>query len=131
MASSAATCQAIELAGLLGEIHGSATKHRLLKIDNMFVIDLINNLVYHGRSKHIRIRYHFIRECVAEGSIVVQFVSTNDQLARHFDEAIFAHQVHRNEGEDWRSRGEVARTRFRQSNVGVYLCVCVRVVCAS
>jgi hypothetical protein len=30
---------------------------------------------------HIRIRYHFIHECVAEGRIVVQFVSTNNQFA--------------------------------------------------
>jgi hypothetical protein len=30
---------------------------------------------------HIRIHYHFVHECVAEGRIVVQFVSTNNQYA--------------------------------------------------
>jgi hypothetical protein len=80
-ASSTATCQAIWLAGLLGEILGSTTKPPLLKIDNKSVIDLIKNPVHHGRSKHIGIRYHFARECVAVDRIVVQFVRTNDQLA--------------------------------------------------
>jgi hypothetical protein len=41
----------------------------------------MKNPVHHGRGKYIRICYHFVGECVAEGRIVVQFVSTNDQLA--------------------------------------------------
>jgi hypothetical protein len=53
----------------------------LLKVDNKATIDLIKNLVHHGRSKHIRIRYHFIRECAAEGRIEVQFIGSDDQLA--------------------------------------------------
>jgi hypothetical protein len=53
----------------------------LLKVDNKAVIDLIKNLVHHGRSKQIRIRYHFIRECAAEGRIEVQFMGSDDQLA--------------------------------------------------
>jgi hypothetical protein len=71
MASFAATCQAIWLAGLLTEILGATVKNRLLKVDNKAAIDLIKNPVHHRRSKHIRIRYHFIRECAAEGRIEV------------------------------------------------------------
>jgi hypothetical protein len=81
MASSAATCQGIWLAGLLTEILGAAIKTPLLKVDNKAAIDLIKNPVHHGKSKHIRIRYHFVRECAAEGRIEVQFVGTSDQLA--------------------------------------------------
>jgi hypothetical protein len=36
---------------------------------------------FHDRSKHIEIRYHFIRQCVENGNIDVQFVRTEDQLS--------------------------------------------------
>jgi hypothetical protein len=80
MASSAAACQAIWLAGLLSEILGAPGKPLLLKIDNKSAIDLIKNPVHHGQSKHIKIRYHLVRECTAEGRIEIQLVGTNDQL---------------------------------------------------
>lgn len=81
MASSAAACQAIWLAGLLAEILGAPVKPPLLKVDNKSAIDLAKNPVHHGRCKHIRIRYHFVRECAAEGRIGIDFVRTEDQLA--------------------------------------------------
>ncbi|KAL8107152.1 hypothetical protein AgCh_023814 [Apium graveolens] len=39
-------------------------------IDNRSAIDLAKNLVFHGRSKHIDVRYHFIRDCVEQGLIM-------------------------------------------------------------
>jgi hypothetical protein len=80
MASSTTACQAIWLVGLLSEILGVSEKPPLLKVDNKSSIDLIKNPIHHGRSKHIQIRYHFIRECAAESRIEVQFVGTNEQL---------------------------------------------------
>jgi hypothetical protein len=56
-------------------------KSLLLKVDNKFAIDLIKNPVHHGRSKHIHIRYHFVRDYATDGKIEVQFDGTNDQLA--------------------------------------------------
>lgn len=53
----------------------------LLKVDNKSAINLIKNPVHHGTCKHIQIRYHFFRECAAEGRIEIMFVSMNDQLA--------------------------------------------------
>jgi hypothetical protein len=81
VASSVAACQAIWLSGLLSEILGEEGRAPLLKIDNKAAIDLVKNPVHHGRSKHIHIRYHFVRECATEGRIEIQFVGTNDQLA--------------------------------------------------
>jgi hypothetical protein len=37
--------------------------------------------VFYELSKHIQVRYHFICDCLAEGSINARYVSTNDQLA--------------------------------------------------
>ena len=51
----------------------------MLYIDNRWAIDLAKNLVFHGRSKHIDICYHFIRECVLRRDIVLKHVSGDYQ----------------------------------------------------
>ena len=35
----------------------------------------------HDRSKHIDLRYHFIRDCVEKGTVIVEFIGTNEQKA--------------------------------------------------
>ena len=42
---------------------------------------LERNPVFHERSKHIRVMYHFIRGCLEEGSIKASYINTKDQLA--------------------------------------------------
>jgi hypothetical protein len=37
--------------------------------------------VFHDRSKHIEIRYHFIREWVQRGAVQLQYISIDDQVA--------------------------------------------------
>lgn len=53
----------------------------VLYIDNKSAIDLAKNPVFHGKSKHKDIRYHFIRECVERGEIVLKHINTNEQGA--------------------------------------------------
>lgn len=52
-----------------------------LYVDNNSAIAPIKNPMFHGRSKHIDIKYHFIRQCVDRGKIVVKRVSTKEQKA--------------------------------------------------
>ena len=52
-----------------------------LYIDNKFAIALMKNPVFHGCSKHINTRFHFIYECVEKRQIVVEFVCTREQCA--------------------------------------------------
>ena len=52
----------------------------MLKVDNKSAIDLSKNPVHHDRSKHIDIKFHYIRECVDGGKIVLEHISTRDQL---------------------------------------------------
>jgi hypothetical protein len=51
-----------------------------IRVDNMSAIALAKNLVFHDRSKHIDIRYHYIRECVERGRIVIDYIATEVQL---------------------------------------------------
>nr|GEV74399.1 retrovirus-related Pol polyprotein from transposon TNT 1-94 [Tanacetum cinerariifolium] len=56
--------------------------------DNKSVIALCCNNVQHSRSKHIDIRYHFIKEQVKNGVIELYFVNTEYQLADLFTKAL-------------------------------------------
>nr|GFC07968.1 retrovirus-related Pol polyprotein from transposon TNT 1-94 [Tanacetum cinerariifolium] len=48
------------------------------------------NLVQHSRTKHIAVRYHFIKEHVEKGTIELYFVKTDYQLADIFTKALSA-----------------------------------------
>lgn len=60
MASTGAACQGIWLRNLLGQITNTVLGPVVIYVDNKSTIDLEKNPVFHGRSKHIDIRYHFI-----------------------------------------------------------------------
>lgn len=81
MAATAAACQAIWLRKLLSQITNEPTGPVILYIDNKSTIDLEKKPVFHGRSKHIDTRYHFIRECVKRKEIVVKHISSEMQRA--------------------------------------------------
>ena len=49
--------------------------------DNTSAIALASNPVFHARTKHVEVDYHFVRERVVRGDLRVLFISTNDQLA--------------------------------------------------
>ena len=52
--------------------------------DNISSIGLSKNLVFHGRNKHIEIKYHFIRELVENEDIKIKFCKPEQQLAYIF-----------------------------------------------
>ncbi|GKD33055.1 ribonuclease H-like domain, reverse transcriptase, RNA-dependent DNA polymerase [Tanacetum coccineum] len=81
MAATGAACQALWLKRLLSELTGWEEKRITLKVDNVSAIALVRNPVFNGRSKHIDIRYHFIRECVENGHINVEHISGELQRA--------------------------------------------------
>jgi hypothetical protein len=49
--------------------------------DNSSVIKLSKNPVMHGRSKHIDMRFQFLRDLVKDGVIKLEFYGTKDQIA--------------------------------------------------
>jgi hypothetical protein len=81
VAAGSGACQGVWLARLLKELVGSELRAPVLKVDNKSAIDLSKNPVHHDRSKHIEVKYHYIRECVEGGKIVLEQISTRDQLA--------------------------------------------------
>jgi len=69
--------KAIWLQGLLNNLD-----HDLLKInhDSMSAY-LAKNQVYHARTKHIDVRFHFVGEILDEGDIELQKIHTNENPA--------------------------------------------------
>jgi hypothetical protein len=59
---------------------GTQAKTPQIMMDNLSAIALSKNPVLHGRSKHIRMKYYFIRECVDRGEVVRESVGITDQL---------------------------------------------------
>lgn len=53
----------------------------MLHVDNTFAIALMKNIVFHGRSNHIKSRFHYIRETVKEREIIVEHISGKEQRA--------------------------------------------------
>jgi len=51
-----------------------------LYCDNTSVINLTKNPIQHSKTKHIEIRYHFIRDHIRKGEIEIKFVKTENQL---------------------------------------------------
>ena len=49
--------------------------------DNKGAVDLAGNPVYHKRVKHIDIRYHAIREKVADGTVIILKIPTRANFA--------------------------------------------------
>ncbi|WVZ84641.1 LOW QUALITY PROTEIN: hypothetical protein U9M48_031648 [Paspalum notatum var. saurae] len=68
-AAAAACCQAVWLRQLLREVTGEEPRAPVLRVDNNSAIELAKNPVLHDRSKHINIRFHYIRECVVGGRL--------------------------------------------------------------
>ena len=56
----------------------------IIYCDNMSTIAMTKNPVFHSRTKHIKLRHHFIRKLVQEEEIQLNFVKTNEQLADVF-----------------------------------------------
>lgn len=52
--------------------------------DNQGAIAIAQNPVGHARTKHIDIRYHYVRECVQSGAVCLKYCPTNDMMADIF-----------------------------------------------
>ena len=61
---------------------GVSTSHAMLILtDNQGVMALAKNPNHHQRSKHIDVRYHYVRQQVAKHTIRLDYTATADQAA--------------------------------------------------
>ena len=78
------TAEVIWLQYLLTDLQIPTTYAPIIWCDNLGATYLSANPVFHARTKHIEIDYHFVRDRVAKKEIQIRFISSKDQLADVF-----------------------------------------------
>ena len=84
VAASWCFCHAIWLRRLMSKMELEQKDATIIHVDNRSAIELAKNPVNHERSKHIDVRFHFIREHVKEGNVELKHVASKDQVADIF-----------------------------------------------
>ncbi|KAM0971828.1 hypothetical protein EV1_019416 [Malus domestica] len=79
VASSA--CQVVWLRRIMESLNQEQYGPTLVYCDNVSAIKLLKNPVLHGRSKHIDIRFHFLRDLVKDGVLELAQCSSQEQVA--------------------------------------------------
>jgi hypothetical protein len=87
MALSTATQECLYLRMLLKEL-GYKQKPTTIFCDNQGAIFLAKNTATKPRTKHINIRHHFIRDCIRNEDIQVEYIDTNNMTADVFTKAL-------------------------------------------
>ena len=88
-----ATTELIWVETLLIELGVRLKEKPSLWCDNLGATYLSANPVFHARTKHIEIDFHFVRERVANNLLDIKFVSSKDQVADGFTKALPVKQL--------------------------------------
>src|SRR5271154_6302317 len=78
----------IWLLRFLREIGYNIDDQNLIYCDNQSAIALAHNPQHHARTKHIDIQYHFVRNCVEDGTTRLEYCPTEDMLADGLTKAL-------------------------------------------
>jgi hypothetical protein len=73
---------------LFRELRVSLSIPPVLWCDNIGALALASNPVFHARTKHIEVDYHFVREKVLNRDILIKFINTHDQVADVFTKGL-------------------------------------------
>jgi len=80
IAAGSCSTQLIWMKSLLSDYRIPSTTLTIL-CDNTSAINISKNPVLHSRTKHIELRYHFLRELVESNVLQLEYISTENQLA--------------------------------------------------
>ena len=69
---------------LLANLSGHQIDVTVIFCDNQSCVKLSENPVFHDRSKHIDMKYHYIRDIVQKGVVKLQYISTDKQVVDIF-----------------------------------------------
>lgn len=82
--ASVCACQAVWFMRVLEELGYEEKESTIIFCDNTSTIKLSKNPVFHGRCKHIGVRFHFLRELVKDGVIRLEHCGSQEQVADIF-----------------------------------------------
>ncbi|KAM1797964.1 hypothetical protein ACFX12_032087 [Malus domestica] len=73
---------------LLKDIHQCILVPPVIHCDNLSALALRSNLIFHSKIKHLDTDYHFVREKVQRGDLLVQYIPTEEQVADVFTKGL-------------------------------------------
>ena len=89
MAASMAASEGMWLRKLLARLFKCEIEATVVHYDNQSGIRLSEKPMFHDRSKHKDIRYHFLRDCVQRRIIRLEYIQTYEQVADIFTKALW------------------------------------------
>lgn len=92
VALASAAQEAIWMAQLIGDMTAEGAREMEILEDNQSAIEMSSNPKYHGRTKHIDIRHHFIRDQVEQGNVRLTYCPTKEMVADLLTKSIPADQ---------------------------------------
>ena len=81
VAACLASCEAVWLRKLLSDLFDLQLDATCIYCDNQSCVKLSKNPVFHDKSKHIEIKYHYIRDMVQRGEVKLQYVVIGEHIA--------------------------------------------------
>nr|GEZ77558.1 uncharacterized mitochondrial protein AtMg00810-like [Tanacetum cinerariifolium] len=85
-------CEVTWLISMLEELGIKDLEHVDLYCDNKAALYIATNLVFHARTKHIKVDCHYVRDQLKSGKIKPSYVQTNSQLADVFTKVVYVDQ---------------------------------------
>lgn len=73
---------------LLSDLRLPISSPPIIYCDNLSALYLTVNPVFHARSKHIELDFHFVRERVARGLLVTKHIPSSSQVADLFTKSV-------------------------------------------
>jgi hypothetical protein len=78
---SVAVHEVVSLRKLLTDLFDHEMDSTIIHSDNKSCVKLSENPVFHDKSKHIEIKYHYIRDMVQRKAVHMQYLPTHEQIA--------------------------------------------------
>ncbi|MCO5574893.1 hypothetical protein L7F22_028687 [Adiantum nelumboides] len=83
-----ATVECVWLRRLMADLGVGQDTANTIYTDSQSALTIARNPIFHARTKHIEVHYHYVRERISAGEISLAYVPTQDNLADLFTKAL-------------------------------------------
>jgi hypothetical protein len=88
-----AACEVVWLRRILMDVAVPIRTPTVLRCDNQSCMAIAKNPVFHARTKHIEIQYHYVRELINDETVELEYCPTSENSADIFTKALGAEQL--------------------------------------
>lgn len=81
---------------LLEELHIKLATSTVLYVDNAAAEQLIKNVVFYRKTRHIPVKYHYTRDIVKQKKMIIEHITSKEQLADFLTKPLTAENFKRN-----------------------------------